>query len=142
VVIAFAYLFLNGWPRQQLDIGDAARNVQQFAATHPGIYAMGDRSGQVAYLLPDPMIQLEGLMMDRSYLDYLRHQTPLKSVLAAYHARYYIATEYGITPCFKAVEPFQAGVHSDHLRDQFCNPPVAVFPEGKLQTVIFDLGPQ
>ncbi len=142
VVITFAYLFSSGWPRQQEDIGDAAMHVREFAATHPGIYAMGDRSGQVAYMLPDPMIQLEGLMMDRSYLDYLRKQTPLRSVLAAYHARYYVATEYGLTHCFEAVEPYQAGELSDHLRGEFCDTPVAIFPEGKRQTVIFDLGPQ
>ena len=42
-------------------IYEAALDLQAFSANHPGIYAMGDRSGMPSYLLSDPMVQTEGL---------------------------------------------------------------------------------
>lgn len=120
----------------------AALSVEQFSVTHPGIYALGDRAGTVGYLLKYPLIQLEGLVMDRQYLGYIQRQTPLRSTLAQYKVRYYIATErHPFTGCFRAVEPFQAGSSSPHMVGNFCEQPVAVFQTGDVKTVIFDLQP-
>jgi len=91
------------------------------------------------------LIQLEGLVMDKDYLTSLHQQRPLREVLAKYHVRYYIATEYNkgnaAVGCFDAVEPYMAGPHSPHLRGIFCETPVAVFPDAHKRTVIFDLAP-
>jgi hypothetical protein len=129
------------WTRQQTDIYEASVEIQQFAATHPGTYAMGDRAGRVAYLIPDPLIQTEGLMMDRNYLEYIRRQTPLRETLAHYKVRYYVATAYEpFSGCFKANEPAKAGPNSAHMRAEFCEQPVATYFHNDIETLIFDLG--
>ena len=143
VLTVFGGLGVLRWRRQQLDIYAASLEIQQFARTHPGVYAMGDRAGRVAYLIPDPVIQTEGLMMDRNYLNYVRDQTPLRETLAHYNVRYYIGTAAEpFTGCFEANEPAKAGPHSAHMRAEFCDPPEATFFHGGVETLIFDLSKQ
>jgi len=125
-------------------IYEAAVDLQHFALTHPGVYAMGDRSGMVAELIPDPVIQTEGLMMDRTFLDSIRQQQPLLPVLARYHVRYYIGTTQQPLPpsgCFDALEPFQAGPASPHMRAQLCQPPIATYTHRGYTTLVYDLYP-
>ena len=142
VLTVFAALGLTRWRRQQVDIYDASVEIAHFAQTHPGIYAMGDRAGRVAYLMPDPILQTEGLMMDRPYLELLKRQTPLREVLAKYNVRYYVATAYDpFTGCFEANEPAKAGPHSAHLRGEFCEQPQATFLHNGVETLIFTIGP-
>lgn len=122
-------------------IYEAAKEVQGFVATHPGIYAMGDRSGMVGYLVPAPIVQTEGLVMDRGFLREIQQQAPLRSVLAKYNVRYFIATDYPpySSGCVRVAEPFQAGPDSPHMVGTFCEPPVAVWPQNDKRTLIFDL---
>lgn len=124
-------------------IYEAAVDLQQFASTHPGVYAMGDRSGMVAELIPDPVIQTEGLMMDRTFLDSIRQQQSLLSVLARYHVRYYIGTTQQPlrSGCFEAVEPFQAGPASPHMRATLCQSPIATYTHRGYTTLVYDLEP-
>jgi hypothetical protein len=101
---------------------------------------MGDRAGMAGYLIPAPIIQTEGLMMDKRFLISIRNRTPLRTALNQYHVRYYIAT----TPepysgCFHAVEPKQAGPQSPKMEGDFCQPPVATFVNSGAWTYIFDL---
>lgn len=143
VLAGLSIVALQGWTRTQLDIDEAGRDVRSFSTTHHGIYAMGDRSGRVGYMIADPLVQTEGLVMDRKFLDYLKAQVPLRVALRAYNVRYYIATAYKpFTGCFEAAEPYQAGALSAHMRDEFCEAPVARFQEHTRQTLIFDLDPQ
>jgi hypothetical protein len=117
-----------------------ATEVRDFAVTHPGLYAMGDRSGMVGFLLPHPLIQTEGLVMDRDFLNLIRAQVPLRDALARYNVRYYIATNHDVsTGCFHAIEPWQAGPSSAHMSAAFCEPPIANLIHGNLQTLIFRL---
>lgn len=142
VVAVFAALSVTRWRRQQVDIYDASVEIARFAQTHPGIYAMGDRAGRVAYLMPNPILQTEGLMMDRPYLELLKRQTPLREVLARYRVHYYVATAYApFTGCFKANEPAKAGPHSAHMRAEFCEQPQATFLHNGVETLIFDMQP-
>jgi hypothetical protein len=128
------------WTRQQADIYQASVEIVDFSRAHPGVYAMGDRAGRVAYLLDQPVIQTEGLMMDRDYLNYVARQTPLRDTLAHYHVRYYIATAYHPFPgCFEAAEPAKAGPASAHMRAEFCRQPLATFTHDGNQTLIYDL---
>ena len=69
----------------------SATFISRFSATHPGIYAMGDRAGMVSYLLPYPLVQTEGLVMDRNFLDLIKRRTPLREALEKYGVRYYIS---------------------------------------------------
>ncbi len=140
VSAVFAALGLTRWRRQQVDIYDASLQIAQFAQTHPGVYAMGDRAGRVAYLMPDPILQTEGLMMDRPYLELIKRQTPLRDVLAQYNVRYYVATAYDpFAGCFEANEPAKAGPHSAHMRAEFCEQPQATFLHNGVETLIFDM---
>ncbi len=125
---------------QQTYIVEAAWKVEQFSLSHPGIYAMGDRSGMVGFLLHQPVIQTEGLMMDGEYLRLIAKQRPLRSVLDRYGVRYYIATATEpFNGCFPAVEPAQAGPHAPHLRGEFCGKPAAEWTIAGGRTMIFDL---
>ena len=139
----FVALVKTPWRLQHQFVYDAAVQIVDFAKTHPGTYAMGDRAGRVIYMLKDPVVQTEGLVMDRTFLDLVRKQTPLRTVLDRYGVRYYIATFY--TPysgCFEAVEPVQAGPASPKMRGEFCEQPVKriVTPEG--ENLIFDVKPE
>ncbi len=129
------------WTDVQPAIYDAAMDIENFAKTHPGVYAMGDRSGMVGYLLPYPVIQTEGLVMDRPFLERIRRQEPLISTLKAYHVRYYVGTSWvPYTGCFHAEEPFQAGKTSAHLVGDFCQPAIAESQHEFFRTRVFDLG--
>ena len=142
VLAVFVALGLMRWRRQQVDIYDASVEIARFAQTHPGLYAMGDRAGRVAALMPDPILQTEGLMMDRPYLELIRRQTPLREALARYNVRYYVGTAYEpFTGCFQASEPAKAGPRSAHMRAQFCEAPEATFSHEGVETLIFDLKP-
>jgi hypothetical protein len=117
-----------------------ARDVADFAKTHPDTYAMGDRSGTVGYLLPSPLIQLEGLTMDRAYLLRLRAQPPLETMLHEYRVRYYISTDAVFEKgCYLVREPARAGRDSAHMSGAFCQPPLAVFSHDGIITRIFDV---
>ena len=92
-----------------------------FIRQHPGVYAMGDASGQLAYMTQAPFVQLEGLMEDRVFLQAIRNQEPLASVMQQYGARFYISGEYPQTAdCFPVAEPAQAGPDSPHLKAIVC----------------------
>jgi hypothetical protein len=118
----------------------AGVEISRFAETHPGIYAMGDRAGVTGYLLHAPLVQTEGLVMDRPFLNNIRAQRPLKTVLDSYGVRYYIATNLQRSgACWLAVEPVQAGPDSPHMRDTFCSAPVALFRHNGYQTLVFDM---
>jgi len=120
-----------------------ALDVRQFAENHPGIYAMGDRAGAVGYLANVPVIQLEGLMMDKQYLDNIRAQRDVQDVLKQYEVRYYIFTSMRAGPdadgCYSAREPAQAGPDSPVMRAHICKTPVAVFQHGGYVNDVFDM---
>ena len=138
--IVFASLAVLRWTRQQTDIYAATLDIEHFSLTHPGTYAMGDRAGRVAYLLPYPVVQTEGLMMDRNYLDFIKRQAPLREVMAHYHVRYYVATAYvPFSGCFEAGEPAKSGPTSAKMRGEFCEPPAATYMHDGIETLIFDL---
>ena len=119
---------------------DTAIDLQTFSITHHGVYAMGDGSGMVGMLLSDPVIQTEGLMMDRDFLTKMQRSTPLRQVLASYNVRYYItATASPPHGCLLALEPSEAGPASPHMSARFCAPPVATFVHRNIYTYIYDL---
>lgn len=140
ILVTLARMYTLTWQKQFQSTVDAGYDIQQFATTHPGIYAMGDRAGVVSYLLPYPIIQTEGLVMDRQFLQNIANQVPLRQALAPFHARYYVATSLKpYAGCFQATEPWQGGPHTPHMRDTFCQPPLAHFEHEGWHTWIFDL---
>jgi hypothetical protein len=119
----------------------AAIEIEAFAQQHKGIYAMGDRAGTVGYLASRPVVQLEGLMMDRQYLDNIRRRRDLLTVLRQYGVRYYISTraKAGADGCWIVKEPWQAGPDSPAMTGHLCRRPVAELKHGAFVNEIFDL---
>ncbi len=101
---------------------------------------MGDVAGTPGYLLDQPMIQLEGLVMDESFLKLLRSQTPLVQVLRDYKVDYYIALNPVIHgSCEIASEPARAGAGSPHMLGTFCDPPLDEYNVLGARLAIFDV---
>lgn len=140
VVLTCAALLTTRWTLGQPDIVRSAYRLQAFAQTHPGIYAMGDRAGAAGYLLDQPIVQTEGLMMDKKYLEAVRSQRPLQEVLALYGVRYYVQSGRPVEgTCLHALEPSQAGPHAPHLEAYFCGQSLAQWNELGIYTYVFDL---
>jgi hypothetical protein len=102
-----------------------ARAIADFAYAHPGNYAMGGCAGSAAYLLPDPVLQTEGLVGDRAFLDRVRKRTPLRDVLKTYAIDYYAAV--GVEAkggCYALREPAMAGPASATMTGRVCALPL------------------
>jgi hypothetical protein len=126
---------------------DSARELGRFAETHPGYYAMGDRAGVTAFLVPHPFLQLEGLVADRGFLDAIRQERPLRDVLVERRVDYLVEAvpnDLLSGRCLRVEEPKagQAGALSPKLRGQFCDP-VYRIPDklGWVTTLVYDLEP-
>jgi hypothetical protein len=112
--------------------------LAKFMDSHPGRYAMGDRAGIVGYLSESPVVQLEGLVMDKNYIDVLRYSPRLKDVLAQYHVDYYITSGRHLAgSCYAVVEPSQAGPQSPKMRGTFCDAPVFTVQRGPSFDAVF-----
>jgi hypothetical protein len=146
LVVTWGIFFVSRWvnARRPDKVGYSiyleAVDIAHFDRTHPGVYAMGDRAGTPGYLLHEPLIQLEGLVMDKTFLANIREQRSLAEVLHDYGVRYYIATNpVERDGCWLTAEPLVAGPDAPHMRGRFCMQPVAQFPHSGYNTVIFDL---
>jgi hypothetical protein len=116
-----------------------AMDIARFGQAHPGVYAMGDHAGTPGYLLDRPLVQLEGLVMDKPFLANIQAQRPLADVLHDYGVRYYIASNAVFrNGCWMATEPRAAGSDAPHMQGAFCNP-VLEFQHSGYHTLIFDL---
>ncbi len=107
----------------------AGMQIANFAKTHPGTYAMGDRAGVVGYLLESPIVQLEGLVMDKHYLKLLENSKHIVDILDHYQVDYYIGYNLRLfgydlrqspNNCFTIVEPSQSGGYSRQIESQLC----------------------
>ncbi len=106
----------------------SSQQVAAYMDAHPGVYMMGDQAGTTAYLSHQPIIQTEGLVMDRRFLLLMRAGTPLRQVAAAYHANYYavIGSQYD-GACLHLREPSNAGPDSPRMRGSICHQPLTTF---------------
>lgn len=111
-------------PQAPTPIYSFAKVLSQFAATHPGRYAMGDRAGAVGLVLSDPLLQLEGLVEDRRFIGNIRARRNLRDVLREYGVNYYVSsapTKQGA--CYRTAEPAKAGPSSPKMLGEFCEEP-------------------
>lgn len=125
-------------PQAPSSIYTFAVALTEFAKTHPGRYAMGDRAGMVGFVLPFPLLQLEGLMEDRKFLENIRSQRNLADVLREYGVDYY--AKFGARPagtCFQTTEPERAGPSSPRMSGTFCQRPAFVYEDAYGQTLVF-----
>lgn len=104
-----------------------AKRMQSFVALHPGVYAMGDRAGLTAYLIGQPVIQLEGLACDFTMAAFMKQKTDLAIVLRHYNVDYLIETSNldgldVINGCYIVEEPHkeQAGGSAPKMTANLC----------------------
>ena len=122
-----------------IGIYTSSRAVAHFMDTHPGTYAMGDQAGMTGYLSSQPVIQLEGLVMDAGYLEKIKHREPLRQILDDYGASFYITLAANPPgSCSTLHEPSQAGPHSPVSKGTVCTPPLATFHRDNIPIYIFD----
>jgi hypothetical protein len=121
-----------------------AIGLQQFAATHPGVYGMGDTAGLASYLMPAPLLQLEGLVGDKAFVDRIRRQEPLLQALDELGVDYYVTVRAQPDgDCYDVREPFWAGPRSPAMQAHLCLHPVAdIRPLGDPHhALVFDMRP-
>ena len=134
-----AYACVYSVERKAAPYVPLGEQIAVFSAQHPGLYAMGDGSGAIAYLSTRPFLQLEGLTTDPAYLRLVERRTPLAKVFALYGVRYYVVLAQSASPfCGKLSEPNQAGPRSPHMPGQLCASPLATYRSGDLYAVIYD----
>jgi hypothetical protein len=140
VAAASLYIALIAVFRKPSDLYLQSADLAQFAVTHPGIYAMGDRSGTPAYLIHYPFVQLEGLTMDKQFLQNIRSQINLAELFRRYGVSYYIATNPPFRDgCYVLVEPREAGPDSATMHGVLCRQPLARFERAGIQEDVFDV---
>ncbi|MGV0836962.1 hypothetical protein [Mycolicibacterium thermoresistibile] len=124
----------------QVEIATTAEEVRAFASAHPGVYAMGDGAGTPGWLLDQPLVHLEGLMMSHDFIGRIEQKQPLQRVFRDYQVDYYVAVwTNGRTAqgCLKFAEPNpeQASDRAPHLAATICSDPVKVIEPGPRYTV-------
>jgi hypothetical protein len=129
-------------------IYDVAVKLHSFEQAHPGVYAIGNGAGMPGYLMTNPVIQTEGLMMDPAFLEHIRRQDDLLGTLHQYGVRYYVTWETDQShyrqrddnQCLLAEEPDDAvGKVTLHMHGTLCGAPVASIAALGGTTYIFDL---
>lgn len=117
----------------------SSRQLATYMDAHPGIYAMGDQAGVTGYLSAQPLIQLEGLVMDASYLHKIKRREPLREIMTDYGVRFYVTlSSRHPDACLNLREPGQAGPHSPVSEGTICSPPLATFYRENVPIYVFD----
>ena len=119
-----------------------AFRLREFAAAHPGRYGIGNAAGMASYLMAAPVVQLEGLIGDKAFVDRIRRRQPLLQALDELGVDYYVTVRtQGSGDCYDVREPAQAGPHSPAMTAHLCLTPVAdIRPPGDPHhALIFDL---
>lgn len=145
LVLCLQHYKVDHW---MVEIEHAAGVLDRFAEEHPGRYAMGDRAGMFAITTKQPVLQTEGLVMDKAYLRHIQRQDDLRAVLSQYGVNYYVAFVFDRnlswqvrSPCFHAMEPSIAGPDALRMRSDFCDPPVFAFPGMDGEYFIYRVNP-
>ncbi len=115
--------------------------VVQIAA-RPGRYAMGDCAGSVAFLSKQPILQTEGLVMDRAFLANIAAERDLVEVLQEHAIDVYLTLRARpVGGCFEVSEPALAGPRSPRMRGRFCAAPRFVVEAHGVTAWGFDVPP-
>ena len=144
VTVAYSVAGLSfNWKVRPYDKLNHAMQIAEFARDHPGTYAMGDRAGLVTWMIQKPVLQLEGLVQDRAFLEHIRREDSLNAVLDTYGIDYLIASVYEpferVNGGWRVITPhrLQAGDRSLRMEGLFPEEPVFTFEAGICYTWIF-----
>jgi hypothetical protein len=139
--MVFSKLVAQYKTRQQdndmIAVGKFVANVA--AVNGIKVIAMGDRAGAVGYASGAAVVQLEGLVMDKGYLDRHGRRLNLLAALQQYKADAYVATSpvaMSGEGCYMVAEPEQA--RDRMVPTRVCMPVLATHQmPGGLLTVVF-----
>ncbi|WP_348266739.1 hypothetical protein P8936_12540 [Edaphobacter paludis] len=139
ILFYMVYFSIYAVKKQPSSIALIARDLATYMQSHPARYAMGDEAGTTSYLSGQPIIQLEGLMMDKAFLQNIRQQRPLAAVLHNYGIRYYIVLyAQPSNGCYTVHEPTNGGDESPHMSGRICQPPLFTATHSGSTASIFD----
>jgi hypothetical protein len=119
-----------------------AEELQEFSQTHPGRYAMGGGSGVPGYVMTSAVVQMEGLMGDRAFLDRIKRKEPLVQALGELQVDYYATMMMGGPqpgPCYMLREPEVAGHQSPVMAGDLCSPVADFINPGGQHLLVFDV---
>lgn len=123
----------------QKEISVVAHDLQTFSAERPGVYAMGDAAGAAGYLMSQPIVHLEGLMMSHDFIDRIRERQSLQQVFRDYHVNYFVSvwSEDAGNGCRHFIEPapLQSSPRAPHMEMTTCASPVEVIRPGSIYQV-------
>jgi hypothetical protein len=120
MLYTFPLPFISKDKKGKIDILHVAGfKIKKLESTERGVYAMGDRAAVVGYLLESPLIQLEGLVMNKKYLQDLVAHEKLESLLKKYQVKYYISSNAVKLndSTYVVREPAQSNGHSKAIVD-------------------------
>jgi hypothetical protein len=124
-----AYHHAHGWSIQDNLLTANGFELARRMSDRPGVYAMGDKAGNVANVLKQPIVQLEGLVSDPQMVEHIRAEDALGDVLHAYGVDYLIVSVGQPLPkhddCYELSQPNaeQAGKRSPKMRGRICAEP-------------------
>lgn len=131
----------------QREIAELGRKLSKFASAHPGTYAMGDAAGTPGWMVKQPIVHLEGLMMSHDFLDRIRERRPLEETFRDYGVSYYVAVRperTGASGCLEFAEPnsLQASPRAPAMAMTICEKPVEIIQPGtRYQVRIYRIDP-
>jgi hypothetical protein len=148
VTVFLALWFVSGVrpDHYQGDIAAMSKQLRSFSTDHPGIYAMGDAAGTPAWVMKEPIVHLEGLMMSHDFVERIAQQQPLEQVFHDYHVNYYVTARpesVDAQGCLHFLEPSpaQSSDRAPHMAMTICESPIADFRQGGYHLRIFLIDP-
>jgi hypothetical protein len=91
IIMIYSVAFGFGKNPNEYKLYAITEEIKTFEENHHGFYAMGDCAGTPAFIIKSPIIQLEGLVMDKEYLSFIK-KGDLKLIFKKYNIKYYIST--------------------------------------------------
>ena len=129
----------------QVEMAQIAQRLKAFAGDHPGVYAMGDAAGTTGWMIGQPVVQVEGLVMSHEFLDRIRQQQPLDQVFRDYKVAYYVNIRPGEDSggCSQAVEPnpMQSSYRAPHMSMTICAPAILEFELPDYHVKVYEIDP-
>lgn len=92
LILCTAWIIFNSYRQMthRSNMSLRAEEAYHFFKERSGIVAYGDGAGTAAYLIENPVVQLEGLVMDHNYLDEIKNGD-LINILKKYNVEYYVS---------------------------------------------------
>lgn len=142
ILIFSAYILFKSYTfsPEQNQIYMLGKNIAKKLENSDDVIAMGDRAGIVSYLIENPVVQTEGLVMDKDFLMKIKAEQPVIDILKEYDVRYYISNNPIQTSNGWAVsEPYKHHKHIIVSRDTLRFEPFSRIENGVWKNYIFDL---